>query len=179
MRNISSRRRRSQKKDSGWGWVISIAIAIAIAIFVRTFIFEPIRVDGESMSPTLHSHQSLGVEKVSRYFGLPKRGEIVIVHYPKSDDAFVKRVIGLPGDTIEIKDSTVYLNGQPLDEDYVSPAPYNNMDPFTVPADSIFVMGDNRANSQDSRYVGPISKDAIIGHALFIIWPLNEIRWVD
>lgn len=175
MRNVSG----GQKKESGLGWVVSIAIAIAIAIFVRTFVFEPIRVDGESMSPTLHSHQSLGVEKVSRYFGLPERGEIVIVHYPKSDDAFVKRVIGLPGDTVEIRDSMVYINGQPLSEDYTGKEPYNNMAAVTVPDDSIFVMGDNRANSQDSRYVGSIKKDAIIGRALFIIWPLNEIRWVE
>jgi signal peptidase I len=170
---------KSQKKDSAWGWIISIAIAGAIAVLVRTFVFEPIQVDGESMSPTLHSHQSLGVEKVTRYFGLPARGEIVIVHYPKSDDAFVKRVIGLPGDTIEIRGSTVYLNGEPLTEDYVSAEPYNDMPEVTVPADSIFVMGDNRYNSQDSRYVGPIGQDAIIGRALFVIWPLNEIQWID
>ncbi len=170
---------KTQKKESAWGWIISIAIAVAIAVLVRTFVFEPIQVDGESMSPTLHSHQSLGVEKVTRYCGLPERGEIVIVHYPKSDDAFVKRVIGLPGDTIEIKDSTVYLNGEPLDEDYVSAEPYNDMPAVTVPEDSVFVMGDNRYNSQDSRYVGSISKDAIIGRALFVIWPLNEIQWIN
>lgn len=175
MRNVG----KGQRKESGLGWVVSIAIAVAIAFVVRTFVFEPIRVDGESMSPTLHSHQSLGVEKVSRYSGLPARGEIVIVHYPKSDDAFVKRVIGLPGDTVEVRDSTVYINGQPLTENYTSKEPYNNMAQVTVPEDTIFVMGDNRANSQDSRYVGPISKDAIIGRALFVIWPLNEMRWVD
>ena len=175
MRNVGS----DQKKESGWGWVISIAIAIVIAIFVRTFIFEPIKVDGESMSPTLHSHQSLGVEKMSRYFGLPERGEIVIVHYPKSSDAFVKRVVGLPGETVEIKNSTVLIDGQPLSEDYTSKEPYNDMGPVTVPEDSIFVMGDNRANSQDSRYVGCLNKKAIIGHALFIIWPLNEIRGIN
>ena len=170
---------KTQKKESGLGWIISIAIAVAIAVLVRTFIFEPIQVDGESMSPTLHSHQSLGVEKLSRYFGLPERGEIVIVHYPKSDDAYVKRVIGLPGETVEIKDSTVYVNGSPLDESYTSQDSYHDMDPVTVPADSIYVMGDNRANSQDSRYVGSIKENLIIGRALFIIWPLNEIRWVE
>jgi signal peptidase I len=175
MRNVSEGR----KKESGLGWVISIAIAIAIAVLVRTFVFEPIRVDGDSMLPTLHSHQSLGVEKVSRYFGLPERGEIVIVHYPKSDDAFVKRVIGLPGETVEIRDSTVYINGEPLTEDYTSGETYHDMAPVTVPEDSVFVMGDNRANSQDSRYVGSISRDMIIGRALFIIWPLNEIQWID
>jgi signal peptidase I len=175
MRNIG----KAEKKDSGWGWIVSIAIAIAIAVLVRTFVFEPIRVDGESMLPTLHSHQSLGVEKVSRYFGLPKRGEIVIVHFPKSDDAFVKRVIGLPGETVEFRGSTVYINGEPLTEDYTSKESYNDMDPVIVPAGTIFVMGDNRANSQDSRYVGPIKEDQIIGRALFIIWPLNEIRRVN
>lgn len=170
---------KPQKKDSGWGWVISIAIAIVVAISIRTFVFEPIFVSGDSMLPTLQSNQSLGVEKVSRYFSLPKQGEIVIVTDPDNNETLVKRVIGLPGDTIEIKNSTVYINGQPLHEDYTSKDPYNDIKPLTVPADSIFVMGDNRANSKDSRFFGPVNKDAIIGHALFVIWPLNEIHSVQ
>jgi signal peptidase I len=166
----------SNKKESKWGWILTIAIAVAVAIIIRSFVFEPIIVMESSMIPTLHEGQSMGVEKVSRYSGLPARGEIVIVTAPDNQITLVKRVVGLPGDTIEIKNSTLYINGQPMSEPYVSKTPYNDFKAVTVPNDSIYVMGDNRAVSKDSRAFGPVSKDAIIGHALFVIWPLNEIH---
>ena len=169
----------SPKKESGWGWVISIAIAVVVAITIRTFVFEPIFVSGDSMIPTLHNGESLGVEKISRYSSLPSRGEIVIVTDPDNNETLVKRVIGLPGDTIEVKDRTVFIDGKPLLEPYVSQNPYSNYKAVTVPPDTIFVMGDNRANSKDSRFFGPIGKSYIIGHALFVIWPLNEIHALE
>lgn len=176
-RNSSAKEKRSSNALS---WILCIVIAIAAAFVIRTFIFEPINVDGNSMQPTLHSKQSLAIEKVSRYFRLPgKDRDIVIVHYPNSEDTYVKRVIGLPGETIEIKDSVVYINGTPLEEDYISDEPYADMEAVTVPEDCIFVMGDNRANSKDSRSVGCLDRSKILGTAMFIIWPLDEIGAIE
>lgn len=169
----------AKQKESGWGWVISIAIAVAVAIVIRTFIFEPIIVKESSMLPTLHEGQAMGVEKVSRYSSLPNRGDIVIVTAPNNQETLVKRVVGLPGDTIEVKNSTLYVNGKAQTEPYISKTPYNDFKAVTVPPDTIFVMGDNRAVSMDSRMIGPINKDAIIGHAIFVIWPFNEIHSLE
>lgn len=176
-RSSRAKYEKSKKSGNAFSWVLCIVIAVAAAFLIRTFVFEPIQVDGDSMQPTLHSHQSLAVEKVSRYFSLPERQQVVIVHYPNDTDdkAYVKRVIGLPGETIEIKDSTVYINGTPLEENYISQTPYRDMEAVTVPEGCVFVMGDNRANSKDSRAVGCIAHSEIVGNAMFIIWPFDEI----
>lgn len=173
--------RTESKARAVWGWIISIVAAIIIAFVVRAFFFEIILVDGQSMLPTLQSDERLAVEKVSRYFGLPEYGDIIIVHYPNMEGTYVKRVIGLPGDTLEVKDSTVYRNGEPLSESYISSDPYADMDAVSVPADTVFVMGDNRAHSLDSRtaYIGPIAKDEIVGHATFVIWPFDRMHSVS
>ncbi len=169
----------ANKKSHVLGWVLSIAIAVAVALCIRAFVFEIILVDGVSMQPTLFTNERVAVEKVSRYFSMPTRGDIVIVNYPNLEGNYVKRVIGLPGDTIEVKDSTVYRNGEALSEPYINSAePFADMSGITVPEDFFFVMGDNRAHSLDSRapYIGPISKDALVGHAMFVIWPLDQIH---
>ncbi|MEG0784249.1 MAG: signal peptidase I [Christensenella sp.] len=165
-----------------WGWIISIAAAIAIAFFVRAFLFEIIVVEGESMHPTLQTNEKLAIEKVSRYFGMPERGNIIIVHYPDMDGTYVKRVIALPGETVEVKDSIVYINSEPLAEPYINNTEaYIDMSAITVPADTVFVMGDNRAHSLDSRTntVGPIARSQIVGHALSVIWPLDNFHTVQ
>ncbi len=170
------------KSRAIWGWVISIVAAVVIALLVRTFLFEIIMVDGDSMYPTLLNDEKLAVEKVSRYFGLPKHGDIIIVHYPDREGTYVKRVMGLPGDVIEVKDSIVYVNGQAMSEPYINSAePYRDMEAITVPEDSVFVMGDNRANSLDSRteYIGAIAQDQIVGHAMYVIWPLDRMHSVQ
>lgn len=165
-----------------WGWIISIAAAVAIAFIVRAFFFEIIVVEGDSMRPTLETDEKLAVEKVSRYFGLPERGDIIIVHYPDMEGTYVKRAIALPGETVEVKDSTVYVNGEPLDEPYINSAEaYVDMSPVVVPQDTVFVMGDNRAHSLDSRtgYIGPIAHSEIVGHAMAVIWPFDNIHSVQ
>lgn len=170
-----------------WGWIISIIIAVAVAFIIRAFFFEIIVVDGNSMYPTLYSDEKLAVEKVSRYFGLPERGDIIIVHYPDEyededtkDATYVKRVIALPGETVEVRDSVVYINGTALSEPYINTTdPYLDMAAVTVPEDTVFVMGDNRAHSKDSRTVGPIARSEIVGHALSVIWPLDNIHSVQ
>ncbi|MEG2625661.1 MAG: signal peptidase I [Christensenella sp.] len=169
---------KSERTRNVWGWVIAVGIAVAVAFVVRAFLFELILVDGPSMQPTLHTSERLAVEKVSRYVGLPARGDIIIVHYPDgTNNNYVKRAIGLPGETVEVKDSTVYINGEALSEEYTNKEEaYADMQPVVVPQDSIFVMGDNRANSMDSRMVGPIKHEWIVGHAVAVIFPFNEIR---
>ena len=119
------------------------------------------------------------IEKISKVFNLPERGDVVIVHYPGSSNNYVKRVIGLPGETVSIKDSTVYINGQPLTEDYTSDDDYSDMDAVVVPENSLFVMGDNRAYSSDSRHVGCIPRADIVGVATHIIWPFDQLGAIE
>lgn len=163
-------------------WILSIGLAIAAALLIRAFVFEIILVDGESMYPTLYTDERVAIEKVTRYSRMPERGEIIIVEYPQMEGTYVKRAIGLPGETVEVKDSIVYIDGVPLQEDYINKEdPYADMAPVLVDDDYVFVMGDNRAHSLDSRtsYIGPIAQDAIIGHALFVIWPLDNIHTIE
>lgn len=185
-RKRGTRTTRAEKPESKSkiiiGWIISITVAVAVALLVRAFLFEIIMVDGESMYPTLHTNERVAVEKVSRYFGMPERGDIIIVNYPNMDGTFVKRTIGLPGETVEVKNSTVYINGVALEEDYINKdEPYADMPAVVVPENHIFVMGDNRAHSLDSRtyYIGALSHDAIVGHGLSIIWPFSEFRSIN
>lgn len=179
-RRLKDKRAKNTSREI-LSWVMSIGIAVCAAFLIRAFIFEIILVDGESMFPTLHNNERVAIEKMSRYATLPERGDIIIVKYPDMDGTYVKRVIGLPGDILTVIDSTVFVNGMPLDEPYINPEPYMDMEPQVVPEDAVFVMGDNRAHSMDSRvpYVGPIDKSNIVGHAMFVIWPLNNIHSVS
>ncbi|HBU11210.1 MAG TPA: signal peptidase I [Clostridiales bacterium] len=171
---------RSEKRKLVGGWILTILIAVAAAMLIRTFVFGIILVEGPSMLPTLHTNEWLAVEKVSRYFGLPERQDIIIVKYPGEEDTYVKRAVGLPGETVEIKNSIVYIDGAALQESYVSDQPYADMEPLVVPDGHVFVMGDNRAQSWDSRKpeTGPISRNAIVGHALWVIYPFSEARGI-
>ena len=158
-------------------YVVFVAI---FALAIRLFIFEPIRVDGPSMESTLFNNEKMFVDKVSYWFQQPRHGEIVIVYYPDYSIPAVKRVIGLPGDTVAVLDGTVYVNGVAIDEsaywnDYI----YRDMPPYQVPDRCIFVMGDNRNNSLDSRHllaVGPIPYYRIVGMARAVVWPLSNFR---
>ena len=172
-------RDRKPKSSSAKGWIITILLAIIISLVLRIFVFEIVMVDGDSMLPTLNSDQRVVVEKISRYFSLPPRGDIVITKYPNMPGYYVKRLIGYPGDTIEIKSNAVYVNGFILQENYLSPGEsYADMGQITVPAGTIFVMGDNRPKSLDSRSaaVGPIPVDDMLGVGLFVIWPFDQIH---
>ncbi|MFH7027419.1 MAG: signal peptidase I [Heteroscytonema crispum UTEX LB 1556] len=178
-----------QKSTSSTGWraarenLILVAIALLLALFIRTFIAEPRYIPSESMVPTLHTGDRLVVEKVSYHFHPPHFGDIVVFQppeelqrrgYPK-DQAFIKRVIGRPGEEVSIIEGKVYLNDHPLREDYIAEPPALPMSKRLVPPDQFFVMGDNRNDSNDSRYWGFLPKQNIIGHAIFRFWPLNRI----
>lgn len=169
------------KAREALSWILSIGLAVAAAFLIRAFLFEIILVDGDSMLPTLETSERIGIEKVTRYTSLPERGDIIIVRYPNMDGTYVKRTIALPGETVQVLNSTVYINGVPLDEPYVSAEPYADMDPVVVPEGHVFVMGDNRAHSMDSRasYIGPIAESEIIGHGLFVLWPLSNIHMIN
>ncbi|NLJ80621.1 MAG: signal peptidase I [Firmicutes bacterium] len=164
-------------------YVESLAIAIVLALFIITFIAQSFLVEGSSMEPSLHHGQRLLVEKVSYRFGEPQRGEIIVFKYPGDRRRkFIKRVIGVPGDEVLIKNGFLYINGVRLEEDFINGPTYGSYSapshgPLSVPLDHYFVLGDNRRNSDDSRYpdVGFIPKKEIVGRALFVYWPLTQI----
>ncbi|MEO1814650.1 MAG: signal peptidase I [Acetobacterium sp.] len=160
-------------------WIQSAVIAIVLAFIIKMFLFDFVMVQGSSMFPTLVEGDRLIVNKIGYTIGEPDYGEIVILSYSDSIE-YVKRVIGKGGDTIEIKDMVVYRNGEPLSEDYISTEAYEDFSKVTVPTGTYFVMGDNRANSSDSRYpsLGFVERDAIDGKVIFRIWPLSEIGLV-
>ncbi|MBC3803136.1 signal peptidase I [Acetobacterium fimetarium] len=160
-------------------WIQSALIAIILAFIIKMFLFDFVMVQGSSMFPTLEEGNRLIVNKIGYTIGEPDYGDIVILSYSDSVE-YVKRVIGKAGDTIEIKDMVVYRNGEALSEDYINTQAYEDFAKVTVPDGTYFVMGDNRANSSDSRYpsLGFVKKDAIDGKVIFRIWPFTEVGTV-
>lgn len=155
-------------------WVVTLAVALVIAVVVRTFIFEPVRVDGNSMYPTLKHGEIMIVSKMDYNFGgVPERFDVVICHYPgRGKTNFVKRVVGLPGDTVEIKDGHLIVNGVIYAEKFLHERPVDDFGPVTVPEGQYFVMGDNRNNSNDSRRseVGTLEREYIMGKVSAVLW---------
>ena len=160
-------------------WIISILIAVVLAFFIRYFIVELYMVEGPSMRPTLVNSERLVVNKFIYRFKTPERGDILIFRYPRDPSRdFIKRVIAIPGDSIEIKDGRVYLNGQLQNETYILDKTRGSYGLATVPPGTVFVMGDNRNNSEDSRFkdVGFVPYELIKGKAVVIFWPLDHIK---
>ena len=160
-------------------WIISILIAIVLAFFIRYFIVELYMVEGPSMRPTLVNGERLVVNKFIYRFKTPERGEVLVFRYPRDPSRdFIKRVIGVAGDTIEIKDGRVFLNGQLLNEPYILERTRGSYPPATVPEGHVYVMGDNRNNSEDSRFkdVGFVPLELIKGKAITVFWPLDHIK---
>lgn len=155
----------------------SIVIAIIAAFLIITFVFETVSVDGHSMDPTLNNKDRLIVEKVSYYFRAPKPGDIVVIKYPANPkEKFIKRVIGVGGDRIKIQNNTLYVNDVPKDEPYILEHTMTDFDEVTVPQNTVFVMGDNRNNSRDSRYpdVGFVDYKMVVGRAAIRIYPFSR-----
>lgn len=158
----------------------SLVIAGVLAFFIITFVAQSFVVDGQSMEPTLHNGERLFINKFIYRFKEPERGDIV-VFTPRGSPGkkYIKRVIGLPGDAIYIKDGVTYLNGEPLEEDYLNDSMRGEFGPYEVPEESVFVMGDNRNHSADSRFsgaVGYVDYNSISGKAFWVYWPLTEMR---
>jgi signal peptidase I len=160
-----------------------VGIALIVAFLLRLFVAEPRYIPSDSMMPTLHVGDRLVVEKISYYLHPPQRGEIVVFSPPPQlqkqgfteDQAFIKRIVGKPGDTVAVRQGTVYLNQRPLTEPYIAAPPKYEMPLTRVPEDRYFVMGDNRNNSNDSHVWGFLPQEDIIGRAWFRFWPLSRI----
>lgn len=163
-------------------WIKAILMALIAFLIIRTFIFTMIHVDGRSMVETLHHGDRLAVTIFDMKIWGPQRGDIVICTYPGEDHLCVKRVIGMPGERFEIRSGVTYINGEPLDEtEYVAHPLGDNYGEITIPEGSYFVMGDNRANSKDSRdpSVGPLPKSAIGGKAHMTVWPFDRFHVIN
>ena len=159
-------------------WAKVIVIAVAIALFLNYFVVINSRVPSGSMEPTIETGSRMIGLRLSYTFNDPERGDIIIFKYPDDESVYyVKRIIGLPGETVEIKDGFVYIDGQILTEDYLTVTTEGDFGPYEVPEGCYFVLGDNRNNSHDSRYWTNtyVPEENIVGKALFCYWPLSDI----
>jgi signal peptidase I len=154
----------------------TIAPAFVIALLINLFLAQSTYVYGQSMEPNLHTDQRLIVEKVSYKLHTPRRGDIVVLDLDTSDVPLIKRVIGLPGETVEIRENQVFIDGVPLQEEYLSDVVQRDYGPHTVGMGHVFVMGDNRRASNDSRYFGAVPIARIVGRAWLSYWPLQDVR---
>ena len=168
--------RRAANSD----FIIYLLTLMAVAIFIRTFIFEPVQCIGISMYPTLVGGEGMFTEKLTYTISAPQRDDIIICRYPYHTEKCVKRVIAVPGDRISISDGAIYLNGERLDESaywsgYIEDS---EMPEVTVPERSLFVVGDNRNNSGDSRHVGFIPYWQVKGKVRAVMTPFSQARWI-
>lgn len=180
-------------------WVKAIAIAVILVLIIRWLLFMPFIVDGPSMQPNFQTGERVIVNKILYKIREPKRGEVIVFHVPEENRNFIKRVIGVEGDTIRYEGDDLYVNGEKVDETYIKEAvdqahaeghDYNNNslsgnfpnESFTesvVPEGHIFVLGDNRPESKDSRMIGFVSLDEVIGRSDVIFWPLDKAKIVQ
>lgn len=162
-------------------WILVLACALGLAFVLRTFVFEPVRVDGRSMMNTLVDGEYMISTKFDYLFGEPQRFDIVICHYPGRTENFVKRLIALPGETVELREGELYINGEFIAQDFDRTPSTRDFGPYTVPEERYFVMGDNRDNSHDSRArdVGALTRDQIRGHVQFVLLPVSNLRKVS
>lgn len=172
--------KRQELKGKEWyDFVETILFAFILAFLIKSFILQISYIPTGSMIPTLNDGEAVLVVRIPYYFREPERGEIIVFKYPlDTSKEYVKRLIGLPGDTIEIKQGNVYVNGKLLEENYVKRKSDDNYGPIKVPKDSYFVLGDNRPVSVDSRYWGFVPKKNLVGKAILLLWPPQRIQIV-
>ncbi|WP_077621982.1 signal peptidase I [Sediminibacillus massiliensis] len=183
----------AKKKNEWLDWVKALLIAGLLAVIVRMFLFAPIVVDGPSMLPTLHDGDHMIVNKFNYMIGKPERFDIVVFHATAQKD-YIKRVIGVPGDHVEVQDDTLYINGESVEEPFINDRKQmmeGNQD-FTfdfsleelpggyqeIPPEHVLVLGDNRGNSTDSRLLGLISYDQLVGEVQLLYWPMDRFRFI-
>ncbi|MFX3674126.1 MAG: signal peptidase I [Paenisporosarcina sp.] len=177
-----------KEKNELWEWTKALLIAFGLAWLIRYLLFTPIVVEGESMMPTLENGERMIVNKIGYEIGKPDRFDIVVFHATEKKD-YIKRVIGLPGDHVAYKDDQLFVNGDAIPEPYLDKYKAEitsgtltenfTLEEYTqmsvIPEGYVFVMGDNRLNSTDSRTIGVVPMDEIIGSTSVIFWPLNEM----
>ncbi|WP_318184445.1 signal peptidase I [Metabacillus idriensis] len=179
--------KEKKKQSELFEWIKAIFIAVSIALLIRGFLFAPIVVDGESMESTLNDEDRMIVSKI----GKPERFDIIVFHATENKD-YIKRVIGLPGDHIMYQNDMLYINGKAFEENYLDQNKkefkeifgenelftenfnLENLGHKTVPKDTLFVLGDNRRYSKDSRHINVIPIDKVVGKAQFVYWPLDK-----
>lgn len=176
-------------KKETWEWIKALLIAFILAALIRYFLFAPIVVDGKSMMPNLHNHDRLIINKLAYNIGEPERFDIIVFHATPTKD-FIKRVIGLPGEHIEYHNDTLYVDGKPVPEPFLKVKKQRTQGNLTydfklqetavgqktVPEGTLFVMGDNRRRSKDSRIIGAVPMDEVVGEAVLQFWPLSDFQ---
>jgi signal peptidase I len=198
-----AQRQRAPKRGSFSELVLIVVIAGALALGIQALLVKPFQIPSQSMEPTLAVGERVLVDRVSYRFGEPERGDIVVfkppagadtdscgVEHPldqacprptegESDENFIKRVVGLPGDRLRVLEGRAYINGEPLDEPYIRPDPTCGIcdlpQEITIPPGHFFMMGDNRGQSLDSRAWGPVPKEQLVGNTFFTYWPLDRL----
>ena len=157
----------------------TIIPAILIALFVNIYVAEAAEIEaGPSMQPNLYAGYRVMTEKVSYYLHKPRRGDIVVVERPENEGNLIKRVMGLPGEIIEIRGGHTIINGKPIDEPWVTNFGGPDKGPTQIPEGHVFIIGDNRPVSRDSRVIGSVPIDMIIGRACFVYWPIKEFQFL-
>jgi signal peptidase I len=158
----------------------SVAIAVILAVIIRFFLFQPFYIPSGSMEPTLKPGDRIIVNKLIYRYSQPERGDIMVFKYPRDPARdFIKRAVGLPEETVEIKNSKVYINNKEIPQPFLEPGlQFGSFGPVEVPEGSYFMMGDNRNNSEDSRVWGTLPRENMVGKAMFIYWPISRIGMI-
>ncbi|MWC29336.1 signal peptidase I [Paenibacillus sp. MMS18-CY102] len=175
-KSVNNKPKKSRFKKELRDWSTALVLAVVLSFLIQNYAFAQVKVINISMQNTLVEGQRLFEDKITYHISTPKRGDIVIIDDPTQDRNLVKRVIGLPGETIDIRDGYVFINGVKLEEAYTKGMTYPRVIkmPYTIPAKHIFVMGDNREQSDDSRTFGAVKYDDIEGRVVLRVWPLSE-----
>jgi signal peptidase I len=159
-------------------WLRDLIISLAISAFIIVFLYQPVKVEGTSMMPSLDDQERIFVNKFVYRWEPIERGDIVVFRYPRDPSkSYIKRVVGVPGDHIRIDSGQLYVNGDPIEEDYVPPAyaDERSYPEIVVPARSYYMLGDHRSMSNDSREFGPVKEGYIFGKAVFGYWPVDKL----